>query len=187
MIKKPSLYEILDVPETADACAIEHAWTTKLGTLDQAGAADVDSAELASRKQIIRQAASTLLKSSSRLAYDAELARHAATDHTVKNANPIFSAEPFTQSVGKGFSDLALIPLVASTAARDSMNLRDDALALRADAMSLRADAMILRSGAALASSRSSGRTDGWQRYVPSGPLLRIAIFLVVMCLIALS
>lgn len=86
-----------------------------------------------------------------------ELARHAATDHTVKNASPIFSAEAFTQSVGKGFSDLALIPLVASTAARDSMNLRDDALALRADAMSLRADAMILQSGAALASSGSSG------------------------------
>ena len=90
-----------------------------------------------------------------------ELARHAAIDHTVKNTSPIFSAEPFTQSVGKCFSDLALIPLVTSTAARDSMNLRDDALALRADAMSLRADAMILQSGAALASSRSSGRTDG--------------------------
>ena len=187
MTRKPSLYEILNVPESAAASTIEHAWTTKLDALEQEGTAGMNSAELASRKQIIRLAASTLLDSSSRLVYDAELARYSATDHSGKKADSLFSSKPFAQSVGKGLNDLALIPLVASTAARDSMNLRADALALRADSMSLRADALILQSGAALACGGSHGRADGWLRYIPSGPILRIAIFLIVMCLIALG
>ena len=50
MTKKSSLCEILNVPETADASAIERAWTTKLGAFEQSGAAGVEAAELASRK-----------------------------------------------------------------------------------------------------------------------------------------
>ena len=187
MTKKPSLYEILDVPETADAFAIEHAWTTKLAALEQTVATGVDVAELASRKQIIRLAASTLLDSSSRLVYDAELARNGKLHHAGQNASPAVAAQHSAQSTGHGFNDLALVPVVASTAARDSINLRADALALRADAMSLRADAMILQSGAAMASSGNSGGANGWLRFVPSGPILRIAVFLGVMCLIALG
>lgn len=187
MIKKPSLYEILDVPETADATAIEHACTTRLGALEQANVARGDTAELASQKQIIRLAASTLLDSSSRLVYDAELSQNKKLAQAGKNASSPFTDQHPTQGAGHGFNNLALIPLVASTAARDSMNLRADALALRADAMSLRADAMILQSGGALASGSNDGRADAWLRFVPSGPVLRIAVFLGVMCLIALG
>lgn len=187
MSKKPSLYEILDVPETADATAIDHARTTKLAALEHAATTGMDSAELASRKQIIRFAASTLLDSSSRLVYDSELARNGKPVHAGIHASSPFSAQRSVQSAGNGFNDLALIPQMASTAARDSMNLRADALALRADAMSLRADAMILQTGSNLPSSNNLDRSGGWLRSVSSGPILRITVFLVVMCLIALS
>ena len=187
MSKKTSLYEILGVPETADATAIDHAWTTKLAALEQAATTGMDAAELGSRKQIIRLAASTLLDSSSRLVYDSELARNAKPVHAGTHSGSQFSTQRSAQSAGGGFNDLALIPQTASTAARESMNLRADALALRADAMSLRADAMILQSGTDLPHSIHSDHSGGWLRSVSSGPMLRIAVFLVVMCLVALG
>jgi flagellar biosynthesis GTPase FlhF len=187
MTQKLSLYEILDIPQTADSAAIDRAWTIKLNALELAAVAGIDAADLASRKQIIRFAASTLLDSSTRLAYDAELARNnnigLAGQHTSSHLLPDNSA----QNAGKTANDLALVPQVTSSATRDSMNLRADALALRAEAMSLRADALILQSGAALPSSGHSGSSGGWLRLISSGPIWRIMIFLTVMGLVALT
>lgn len=191
MTKKPSLYEILDVPQNADSTAIDDAWTTKLNALELAAVAGMDSADLASRKQIIRFAANTLLDSSTRLAYDAKLARSNSVDHASQSASPQLTAQLTAHhaapGVGRSSNDLALVPQVSSSATRDSMNLRADALALRAEAMSLRADAMILQSGAALPTSGNSGRAGGWLHLISSGPIWRIMIFLAVLGLIALG
>ena len=188
MTKKPSLYEILDLPQTANTAAIDQAWRAKLGALERSASA-MDSSELASRKQLIRVAANTLLDSSSRLAYDSQLAR---SENTVGSGNSIHSgsghdAELSRRVAGEAALGLTLVPQVQANLSSDSMNLRADAMALRAEAMSLRADAMILQAGARLGDHRDEAPLSGWSRLMGSGPLLRILMFLTVMGLIALG
>lgn len=182
MTKKPSLYEILDAPQTANTAAIDQAWRTKLGALERAASA-MDSIELASRKQLIRIAANTLLDSSSRLAYDSQLARSENTDGSGNS----HASELSRQVAGEAALGLALVPQVQPTISRDSMNLRADAMALRAEAMSLRADAMILQAGARLGDSGESAPSRWGSALLGSGPILRILVFLTIMGLIALG
>ena len=191
MTKKPSLYEILDVPQTANTAAIDQAWRTKLGDLERSASA-MDSSALASRKQLIRVAANTLLDSSSRLAYDSQLARSENTSGSDGNGNSTFSGNGYDSGLssrvaGEAALGLTLIPQVRATLSSDSMNLRADAMALRAEAMSLRADAMILQAGARLGDNSESVQPRGWLRLMSSGPLLRILMFLTIMGLIALG
>ena len=188
MTKKPSLYEILDVPQTANTAAIDQAWRTKLGDLERSASA-MDSSELASRKQLIRVAANTLLDSSSRLAYDSQLAR---SENTGGSVNSISSGSGHDSGLsrrvaGEAALGLTLVPQVQANLSSDSMNLRADAMALRAEAMSLRADAMILQAGARLGDNSESVQPRGWSRLMSSGPILRILMFLTVMGLIALG
>jgi curved DNA-binding protein CbpA len=182
MTKKPSLYEILDVPLTANSAEIDQAWRAKLGALERAVGV-IDVKELASRKQLIRVAANTLLDSSSRLAYDAHLARSENPDGTSNNQGTELSRQVAVQAA----LGLALVPQVPPAISVDSMNLRADALALRAEAMSLRADALILQAGVRLADSGQSAQSRGWSHLMGSGPILRILVFLTVMGLIALG
>ena len=191
MTKKPSLYEILDVPQTANTAAIDHAWRTKLDDLERSASA-MDSSELASRKQFIRVAANTLLDSSSRLAYDSQLAQSENTGGSGGSGNSIYSGNGYDSGLsrrvaGEAALGLTLVPQVRATLSSDSMNLRADAMALRAEAMSLRADAMILQAGARLGDNNESVQPRGWLRLMGSGPLLRILMFLTVMGLIALG
>ena len=188
MTKKPSLYEILDVPQTANTAAIDQAWRAKLGDLERSASA-MDSSELASRKQLIRVAANTLLDSSSRLAYDSQLAR---SENTGGSVNSISSGSGHDSGLsrrvaGEAALGLTLVPQVQANLSSDSMNLRADAMALRAEAMSLRADAMILQAGARLGDNSESVQPRGWSRLMSSGPILRILMFLTVMGLIALG
>lgn len=182
MTKKPSLYELLDVPLTANSAEIDQARRAKLGALEIA-AGVMDSKELASRKQLIRVAANTLLDSSSRLAYDTQLTRSENTGSSDNNPG----SELSRQVAGQAALGLALVPQVQAKISSDSMNLRADAMALRAEAMSLRADAMILQTGARLGDSSESAQSQGWARLMGSGPLLRILVFLTIMGLIALG
>ena len=187
MSRKPSLYEILDVPQKADSAEIDHACFSKLKALELASVAGIDAADLASRKQIIRFAANTLSDRSTRLAYDAQLALDNNFGGSTGGSIPHLIAQQVIQSGGRSSNDLSLLPQVATSATRDSMNLRADALALRAEAMSLRADSMILQSGAAPPTSGHPGSAGGWLHLISSGPVWRIFIFLSILGLIALG
>lgn len=182
MVKKPSLYEILGLTQTANSAEIDQAWRMKLGALERV-ANSMDGAELLSRKQLIRVAANTLLDSSSRLAYDSHLARSEGAGSGAIN----HASELSHQVASEAAMGLALVPQVPSPPSRDSMSLRADAMALRADAMSLRADALILQSGSRLSADSDADRLRGWPGLMSSGPILRILGFLVIMSLVALG
>lgn len=175
MNKKPSLYDILGVPETADSAEIGSALAQNIQALDSNTRA-LDAASLASRKQMVRIAASTLLDPATRLTYDAKLLE----DHLHSNALQGSSMEA-SASHPCGDLALSLAPMTANV--RNSVHLRADALALRAEALSLRADAMLLQAGAGAGSGNdnSSERSSAWLSFMTSGPLLRVLTFLVVL------
>jgi curved DNA-binding protein CbpA len=184
MNKKPSLYEILGIPTNADAEAIEEACKLKLLELESSSAI-MDSSELASAKQTIRIAASTLSDSSSRLAYDDRLAR--ANALSVASSSNTASARPsHSQYIPprEAARQTASAPSIAAPATGDVVGLRAEALALRAEALSLRADAMLMQAGAGDAASLPHPR-DGVSRLMANGAMWRIMIFMGLLAAIA--
>ncbi len=175
MIKKPSLYTILGVLETADSAEISTTLAQKMDALES-NAAGLDSAALASRKQMVRIAASTLLDPATKLTYDAKLLEEHLQSNAPGNGSPNAGS---TASRG----DLALSLAPVNDSVRNSVHLRADALALRAEALSLRADAILLQAGAGSGSAANNDneRRGAWLNFVTSGPLLRVLTFLIVL------
>jgi hypothetical protein len=179
MDKKLSLYEILGVSQTVDGASISRAFAQKIEALDRNEEA-MDASVLASRKQMIRIAASTLLDPTTRLSYDAKLSQSHESPNPSGDSTPSNLTSEATNPLA-----LSLSPLASNL--RDSVNLRADSLALRAEALSLRADAMLLQAGAGSGNAlgNDSERSSAFLSFISSGPLLRILTFLVIMCAVA--
>jgi flagellar biosynthesis GTPase FlhF len=175
MDSKPSLYDILGVPQSADNAQISRAFAEKLDELDRLEPA-LDASALASRKQKIRIAASTLFDPATRLAYDAKL-NHGQENLSLTNGSlsPEFAA------------NYAMNQTLPASSAVDSVNLRAEALALRAEALSLRADAMLLQAGsnAGIAIGNNGERSSAWLNFITSAALLRTLAFLIFMSAVA--
>ena len=173
MNKKPSLYEVLGVSPDAQVAEIRGAFTQQLASLEVA-AATLDPEQVASRKQLLRIAAGTLLDSSTRLAYDEKLRE----SMQLQSSN----REAASQPAQSGY-ELGLDPITHRSAA--STKVQADALALRADSLSLRADALLLQAGQrSLARANSVEREESdnaFVRILSSGPALRIMMFLIVL------
>ena len=176
MDQKPNLYEVLGVLPSAQAAEIRGAFTQQIASLENS-AASIDEAELASRKQMLRIAAGTLLDSSSRLAYDAKLTE------TGRLASLQGDAMPNASLPRTGGLALSLEPITAGI--DDSVKLRADALALRAESLSLRADAMLLQSGqrslAREQADAGASSPSALLNVFSSGPLLQILMVLIVL------
>jgi hypothetical protein len=167
MAAKPTLYDMLGVPTTADDAAIDAAYRERSQALlnTARGAADEN---YASRLQALHVAVSTLKDPSSRLAYDAKLRASAAP--------------------APSHRALELMPMEAKTAARDNVHLRAEALSLRADALALRADAMLLQTTGSTSSRAETvlqDRDSVWRTLMDSRPLWRIIMFLLFMGMMA--
>jgi hypothetical protein len=178
MEQKPNLYDILGVSAHADSSQIHQAVQLKLADLDRLGTA-TDASAKNSQQQMIRLAASTLLDPSTRQSYDAKLSQSGRmTDSRMSSAPTHFPSDA---------QALALMPLADTAQVKEAVKLRADAISLRAEAMSLRADALLLQagSGTAAMSGNDAGRSSALMNVLTSGPLLRVLMFLVVMCAVA--
>lgn len=136
MSRKPSLYELLDVPPTANSVDIRVAYQRQLALAEADAALSAD--QRAQRLQLLRIAYSTLGDAASRLTYDAKLA-----------------AEPATGQAGAagGGAALTLAAKPAQAVDEPVAHLRAEALSLKAEALSLKADAIMMRAGYASGAS----------------------------------
>jgi flagellar biosynthesis GTPase FlhF len=178
MDKKLNLYEILGVSQQAESSEISEAVAQRLGDLDHAGVV-IDASDKSMRKQIIRVAASTLLDPATRLAYDSKLRQGGnITGPGVSRAPTHFPTDA---------AALALVPIADNSNVKEAVKLRAEAISLRAEAMSLRADALLLQagSGSSALGSNDAERASALMNFLTSGPLLRMLMFLVVMCAVA--
>lgn len=138
MKAKPTLYELLGVPQAAAVPEIQAAYRREMGALEQARAG-MQAQDFNDRAQLLRLAYSTLTDPASRTGYDNKLAATTAATPAAA-ATRALSLRP----EGEGQPT-------------PSAEVRADALALRADALSLRADAMLLRAGVDPAGAGSTG------------------------------
>jgi hypothetical protein len=130
---KPTLYELLGVPQHAGVSEIQAACQRKMALLESARSSMPPQA-FDDQNQLLRVALSTLMDSATRFSYDAKLnAREQRAQGAV-----VPRVEPAP---------------VASVLAQ----VQADALSLRADALALRADAMMIRAGVHLADARAGG------------------------------
>lgn len=147
MKAKPTLYELLGVPQAAVVPEIQAAYRREMNALE-GRRAGMPPQEFSDRVQLLRLAYSTLTDPVSRTGYDNKLAASAAATPTAAATRALsLRAEPERPPVDPG------------------AEARADALALRADALSLRADAMLLRAGL------PAGGADAGGRALPAGVL----------------
>lgn len=186
MSKKPTLYAILRVPRTADIATIANASQAQLDALAQ-GTSGLDAAQLESRQQMIRIAASTLKDPASRLTYDARLAQ----EDSLSNAQT--ATHSLSTATAASITDsLVLRPSASGLPGHDSAHLRAEALSLKAEALSLKADAMILQASASSNSLVTSGSgthaaAAGWLEGIAAGRMWRVLIFMLILLVIAMS
>jgi len=126
MKARPTLYEMLDVQESAGLPELQSGYRRKLNALESTRAT-MSPQEFNDKAQLLRLAMNTLADPVSRLGYDNKLA---ATSRT--------AGRP---TVARGLAMRAVDAPFGST------EVRADALSLRADALALRADAMLVRAG----------------------------------------
>lgn len=131
---RPTLYELLGVPQSAATHVVQAAYRHALTALE-AQRATLKPEDFSDRLQLLRLAHSTLSDPVSRMGYDAEL-EAAASAARSSAANWALSARAETPATGA--------------------DVRAEALSLRADALSLRADAMLARAGIEGASARQA-------------------------------
>ena len=130
MTRKPTLYELLDVPADATAEAIRTAWQARVDAL-HAGPGKIDAEDLDYRIKLLNTARDTLVDPMLRAAYDSNLADRAAAE----------------TAGGAADSGLALLPMASTStsASPQHMAQRVDALALKADALAIKAEALALK------------------------------------------
>jgi hypothetical protein len=151
MKARPTLYELLGVPQGAALAEIQAAYRLEVNALEAQRAA-MPAPAFTDRMQMLRMAYSTLTDAASRTGYDAKLQEAAAR-----------AAPPAAPAYGTATPALALAlgtdPHPGAAAA--SADARADALAMRADALALRADAMLLRAGIEPGLQRGGGGGAG--------------------------
>jgi curved DNA-binding protein CbpA len=171
MSNKKSLYELLQVPNTASYAEVRSAYDSSLKAL-QEQQTSLDRDDFTMQLRLLKVAYSTLSSPQTRDAYDAQLHVRSALQ-TVP--------DPVVNSGANSGSNPGAAAIHA-----EALMLRADAMALRADALGLKAQALgagALRSGDTLVSS--GGRFKSYLRYglLTLGTLAAISMVLKVVFL----
>lgn len=124
MTRKPTLYELLEVPVDASADTIREAWQAKVDAL-HVGIGSIDIDEIDYRQTLLSSARDTLLDPMLRSVYDASLAERADGAATATPA-----------------PSLQMTPVSPEQVAQrvDALTLKADALAIKAEALAIKAD-----------------------------------------------
>ncbi len=133
MGSKPTLYELLGVPQHAGVPEIHAAYKHKMGLLESARSG-MPSQSFDDQSQLLRVALSTLMDAAARFSYDATLNARERSSH--------------------GAVALRVEPASIASA---QAQVQADALSLRADALALRADAKLIRAGVNVPDARAAG------------------------------